>query len=90
MSYQITVDITRLTVPILAETKKTQIQKNFNGFPRRISIYKNSLREATTGTGKQIQVPAQELKNQIRDIHMKLNNVIKTFISKADSFFFLI
>ena len=82
ISHQITVDITRLTVPVSAETNKTQIQglleKNF---------YKNSLREeTTTGTGKQTQVPAQELKNQVRDIHMKLNNVIKTSLSKADSF----
>ena len=60
--------------------KKLQglLEKNF---------YKNSLREeATTGTGKQTQVPAQELNNQVKDIHMKLNDVINTSINKADSF----
>ena len=44
------------------------------------NLCKNSFwEEATTGVGKQTQVPAQELKNQVRDIHMKLNNVIKTY-----------
>ena len=60
--------------------KKLQgyLEKNLN---------KNSLREETkTGTGKQTQVPVQELKNQVRDIRMKSNNVIKTSISTADSF----
>ena len=35
-------------------------------------------------TGK--EVPVQELKNQVKDIHMKLKIVIKTSTSKADSF----
>ena len=51
------------------------------------NLCKNSLREeATTVTGKQTQVAVQKLIDQVRDIHMKLKNVVKTSISKADSF----
>ena len=72
ISHQITVDITRFTVPILAETKITQIQKTSRASLEK-NLYKNSLQEeATTGTGKQTQVPAQELKNQVRDIQLSL------------------
>ena len=79
-----TVDITKRTVPILAETKKNEkknsrlLEKNFN---------KERLREEfTTGIGTQTEIPEQKLENQVRDIQLKLKNVIKTSISKTDSF----
>ena len=79
-----TVDITKRTVPILAKTKKNEkknsrlLEKNFN---------KERLREEfTTGIGTQTEIPEQKLENQVRDIQLKLKNVIKTSISKTDSF----
>ena len=85
MSHQITVNITRVTVPILAVTKKPKFKK-LQGLLKK-NFYKNFLQEeAATGTGKETEVPAQELKNQVRDTHIKLKNVIKTSISKVDSF----
>ena len=67
------------------KSKKLEFKK-LRGLLENI-LYKNSLREeVTTGTGKQTQVPAQKLKNQVRDIYTKLNNVIKTSTSKTDSF----
>ena len=60
--------------------KKIQglLEKNFN---------KERLREEfTTGIGTQTEIPEQKLENQVRDIQLKLKNVIKTSISKTDSF----
>ena len=60
--------------------KKIQglLEKNFN---------KERLREEfTRGIGTQTEIPEQKLENQVRDIQLKLKNVIKTSISKTDSF----
>ena len=82
ISHQITVDITKLTVPTLTETKK--IQKTSRA--SRKELFQQKRENTTTGTGAQTELPARKLESQVRDIHLKLKNVIRTSISKFDSF----
>ena len=65
ISRQITVDITKRTVPILSEIKETQKTSRAS---REESQQRTPREEATTGTGTQTEVPALKLENQVRDV----------------------
>ena len=84
MLHQITIDITRPTVPILVETKK-RTQRTSRASQEEIE--QNPLREeATTEAETQTEVSVQKLEKQVEDTYMKLKNVIKTSKKNADNF----
>ena len=79
MPLQTTVDITRITVPILAETKKTQIQKTLKASPeeflqkppsrRSLNRDRETNRSSSTEIKKTGKGYTHEIKKSNKDIY---------------------